>query len=190
MKSALQEGNRKHQRLRSQLRKSERELERLKSALQEGERERERLDSENEQLRAEKAALEEKVSVYDRRVTLKQALDAAYRDGLQLRGGTTTRKTANGGRRTSRRRTFDDEAATKWAIHTNELIKEALGESASRRFLGADGQKLSGDPSTTEEQKQIDGRLYRLSELIQQVDSLQPLELQEGFKDRAGILSR
>ncbi len=190
LKSALQEGNRKHQQLRSQLRVSERELERLKAALQEGEREREQLESENERLRAENAALGEKVSVYDKRVTLKQALDATYRDGLQLRGGTTTRRTVNGGRRTSRRRTFDDEAATKWAIRTSELIKEALGESASRRFLGADSQKLSGDPSTTEEQKRIDGRLFRLSELIQQVDSLQPLELQDGFKDQDRIPSR
>lgn len=193
MKLALHEGNRKHQRLRSQLSESERELEQLKSALEEGKRERERLESENEQLRAEKGALEETVSIYDRRVALKQALDAAYRDGLHLRGGTTNssrRSTTNGGRRTSHRRTFDDEAATKWAIHTSELIKEALGESASRRFLGADGQKFSGDPHTPEEQKQVDGRLYRLSELVQQVDSLQPIELRDSFKDQDRILSR
>ena len=190
LKAALQEGNRKHQRLRSQLRDSERELERLKAALQEGERERERLESENERLRAEKVALGEMANLYDRRVTLKQALDATYRDGLQLRGGTTSRRTTNGGRRSGRRRTFDDEAATRWAIHASELIKEALGESGSRRFLGADGEKLSGDPHTTEEQKRIDGRLYRLSELIQQVDSLQPLELQAGFKDQDRVPSR
>jgi septal ring factor EnvC (AmiA/AmiB activator) len=95
LRSKLREGEREHERLESELRESKQKLERLRSALQEGERER--LKSENERLRAEKDALKEKVTIYDNRMRLKQALNAAYRDGLHLREISTGRR-----RRTSR----------------------------------------------------------------------------------------
>ena len=148
------------------------------------EQEYERLRSENERLRAESDALQAKVAAQDSRVALRQMLSAAYRDGLHLRGKTPGRR-----RRASRGRVPDDEVAAKWAIRTNELIKEALGEGEARRFLGANGRK-SGDLSATEEQKRHNDRLNRLSELIQRVNSLQPLELQPGFKDRERVGSK
>ena len=186
LRSALRESERKLERLRSETQRGAQELERLRWEPQEDERERERLRSENEQLRAQRDALKEKVTIHDSRVALKQELNAAYRDGLHLRGGGGTHSRR---RRTNRGRTPDDEAATKWAIRTNELIKEALGEGEARRFLGTDARG-SGDPSATEEQKQLNGRLNRLSELIQRVDSLQPLELRPGFKDQERVGSR
>ncbi len=188
LRSELREGKRERQRLRSELQKSEREQEQLRSELQKGEQERprsdpredeqERLRSENERLRAERDALEAKVTAHEDRVALRQALGTAYRDGLHLRGRTPGRR-----RKTGRGRTFDDEAAAKWAIRTSELIKETLGEGEARRSLGADGRR-AGDLSATEEQKRLNDRLNRLSELIQRVNSLQPLELQPGFEDR------
>lgn len=177
LRAALREDEREIERLRLELQKGAQELERLRSEPQEDERERKRLESENEQLRAERDALKEKVTIHDSRIALKQALNSAYRDGLHLRGsgGTHSRR-----RSISRERVPNDEAAAKWAIRANELIKEALGEGEARRFLGTDSRRLE-DPSTTEEQKQLNGRLNRLSELIQRVDSLQPLELRPGF---------
>jgi chromosome segregation ATPase len=177
LRSKLRESERERERLRSELREREQELERLKPGLQESGQELERLKSKNERLRAERDALREKMATYDNRMMLKQALNAAYRDGLHLREISTTGRR----RRTSRGRTPNDAAAAKWAIRTSELIKEALGEGEARRFLGVDGRR-SGSPNATEEQSQVDGRLHRLSELIQQVDSLQPIELQPGFK--------
>ena len=198
LKSELREGKRERQRLRSELRASQHEQERLRSELQKGEheqervrldpqvdeREYERLRSENERLKAERDALQAKVTAQDSRVALRQMLSAAYRDGLHLRGKTPGRR-----RRAGRGRAPDDEAAAKWAIRTNELIKEALGEGEARRFLGANGRK-SGGLSATEEQKRHNDRLNRLSELIQRVNSLQPLELQPGFKDRERVGSQ
>ena len=187
--SELRDGKRERERLRSQLQESKREREQLRSELQEAERvlawlrsspqedgrERERLKSENERLRAERDALKEKIKAQDRRVTLKQALSAAYRDGLYLRGRTPTHR-----RRGNRGRTHNDGGAAKWAIRTGELIKEALGEGEARRFLGVDAHS-SDDSSVTEEQKRLNGRLNRLSELIQRVDSLHPLEIRPDF---------
>jgi DNA repair exonuclease SbcCD ATPase subunit len=181
LRSKLREGEREHERLKSELREGRQERERLESALQEGEPERERLKSENERLRAERDTLKEKVTTYDNRMVLKQALDAAYRDSLHLREISTSRR-----RKTSRGRTPNDEAAAKWAIRTSELIKEGLGEGEARRFLGVDVHRSEAS-SATEEQKRLDGRLHRLAELIQRVDSLQPLELQPGFKVTNGL---
>jgi len=180
----LQKGEGEQERLRSELREAERERERLRLDPQDDERERERLKSENEWLRAERDELKAKVTVHESRVALRQALGTAYRDGLHLRGRTPGRR-----RKTSRGTTHDDEAAAKWAIRTNELIKEALGEGEARRFLGADGRR-AGDLSATEEQKRLNDRLNRLSELIQRVNSLQPLELQPSFKDQERVGSQ
>ena len=185
LKPELREGKRERERLKSELRESKRQCERLKSERQEGEQvlewlrsdpqEDERLKAENEQLRAERDALKEKIKTQDRRITLKQALSSAYREGLHLRRRTPSHRRRNGGERAP-----SDEAAAKWAIRTNELIKEALGEGEARLFLGADGRRV-GDSSATEEQKRLNDRLNRLSELIQRVDSLQPIELQPDF---------
>jgi chromosome segregation ATPase len=180
LRAELRTSERERERLESELRASVRELERLKASLQENlqehERERESLKSEIEQLRAERYTLEEKLTTYDSRVALKQALNAAYWDGLHLR-----RRTPSHRRGTGRGRGPNDEAAAKWAIRTSELIKEALGEGEARRFLGVYSSG-SGEPSATERQEQLDERLKWLAELIQRVDSFEPLELQAGFQ--------
>lgn len=202
LKAELREGERDRERLKVELREGEREREQLKAELQEGagelerlrldlqeclqehERERERLNSEIEQLAAERHALKEKVTTYESRVTLKQALNAAYVDGFHLRGRTSSHR-----RRTGRGRKPNDEAAAKWAIRTSELIKEALGEGEARHFLGA-GELRSGDSSLAQEQKQLDAHLKQLAALIERVDSLQPLELRAGFKKQELVSSR
>jgi chromosome segregation ATPase len=190
LRAELREGKRERERLKSQLQESKRTQEQLGLELkeaeqihqllrpshQEDEQKREQLKSENERLRAERDALEQEVTAYDRRRILKQELNAAHRDGLYLRGRTSSHR-----RRAGRGRVPTDEAAAKWAIRTSELIKEALGEGEARGFLGVSGQSL-GDPSVSEEQKLLNERLYRLSELIRRVDSLQhPVELRPDF---------
>jgi hypothetical protein len=143
------------------------------------------LNSEIEELRAERRVLKEKVRAYESRVTLKQALNAAYVDGLHLRG-----RTSNHRRRTGRgRRPNDGAAAKEWAIRTSELIKGALGEGEARRFLGVDGLGAGGS-SLPEERKQLDDHLKRLFELIERVDSLEPLELRADFKEQELVDSR
>ena len=203
LKTELRGGERERERLKAKLLASERErellraepldsgreLERLRSDLREClkryERERERLNSEIEELRAERRVLKEKVRAYESRVTLKQALNAAYVDGLHLRG-----RTSNHRRRTGRgRRPNDGAAAKEWAIRTSELIKGALGEGESRRFLGVNGLG-SGGSSLPEERKQLDDHLKRLFELIERVDSLEPLELRGDFKEQELVDSR
>jgi hypothetical protein len=171
LKSDLQESEREQERLQVALQEGERERERLKSDLQQSKQERKRLQAENKRLKAERDELKRKTTVYDNRVILKQALNAAYWEGLHLRG---------------RKPSEDEAAAKKWAIRTNELIKGALGESEARRFLATNGYR-SGDSSATEEQKQLDRRLNRLSELIQRVDSLQPLDLRPDFEGQEWI---
>jgi myosin heavy subunit len=183
LKSQLQEIKRERERLSSELREAERVLQWLRSSPQEDEQERQWLKSENERLRAERDALEEKMKTQDKRITLKQALNAAYRDGLYLSGKTPTHR-----RRGNSDRRRNDEGAARWAIRTGELIKEALGEDEARRFLGVDAQS-SEDPNTTEEQKRLNGRLNRLSELIQRVDSLHPLELRPNFVENGSAYS-
>ena len=195
LKAQLREGAQERERLRVELRTSEREREQLKAQLREGAqerewlranlqvdlqehgREREWLKSEIEQLRAERHALEEKLTTYDNRVALKQALDAVYWDGLHMR-----RRTPSHRRGTSRGRRPNDEAAAKWAIRTSELIKEALGEEQARRFLGVNDRRL-GDSSATERQEELEQRLKWLAGLIQRVDSFEPLELKAGFQN-------
>ena len=199
LKAKLREAEQERERSKAQLRAGEQEREQLKAKLREGERvfellttnlqedlkenlqdqERERqwLKSEIEQLRAERQALEEKLTTYDRRVALKQALDAAYWDGLHLR-----RRAPSHRRGIDRRRRFDDEAATKWAIRTSELITEALGEGQARRFLGVNGRRSDEESSATESQEELDQRLKWLAELIQRVDSFEPLELETSFQ--------
>jgi chromosome segregation ATPase len=202
LKEELQEGQRKRDRLRVELRVGERERERLELELREGKRdlerqranlqaelqkhdqERKRLRSEIEQLRTERRTFEEKLTTYDSRIALKRKLNAAYWEGLQLR-----RRTLSHRRATSRRRRPSDEAATKWAIRTSELIKEALGEGQARRFLGANGGR-SSDSSATERQEQLDERLKWLAELIQRVDSFEPLELEAGFQSQEQLRSQ
>jgi chromosome segregation ATPase len=202
LKAELREGERERERLKVELREGEREQERLRAeqlegagelerlredlrkCLQEHERERERLNSEIEQLGAERYALKEKVTTYESRVTLKQALNAAYVDGFHLRGRTSSHR-----RRTSRGRKPNDEAAAKWAIRTSELIKEALGEGEARHFLGA-SQFRPGDSSLAKEHMQLDAHLKQLAALIERVDSLQPLELRAGFKEQELVSSR
>ena len=196
LKAELREGEQERERLRAELRAGEREREQLKAKLREGKRElewlrtnlqdslqeheqeRERLKSEIEQLRSERHTLEEKLTTYDSRVALKQVLDAAYWDGLHLR-----RRTRSHRGRPGRGRGRNDEAAAKWAIRTSELIREALGEGQARRFLGVNGRR-SDDLGATERQEELDERLRWLAELIQRVDSFEPIELANGFENQ------
>lgn len=188
LKLALREGEREVERLKAELREGERERERLRAGLQEclqeHERERERLNSEIEQLGAERYTLKEKVTTYESRVTLKRALNAAYVYGFHLRGTTSSHRSRNG-----RGGKPNDEVAATWAIRTSELIKEALGEGEARQFLGA-SQFNPGDSSLAKEQKQLDTHLKQLSELIERVDSLQPLELRADFREQELVNSR
>jgi hypothetical protein len=184
LKAKLLKGERERELLRAELLEDEQQREGLRSRLQEcleeHERERQRLESEIEELGAERDALKEKVTSYESRLTLKRALNSAYVEGLHLRARTSNHRR----RRTSRtRRPKDEAAAKKWAIRTSELIKEALGEGEARHFLGVEGFG-SDDSSLAREQKQLDEHLKRLSELIERVDSLEPLELRASFKEQ------
>lgn len=185
-KAQLRAGDQEREQLKAKLREAEQAFELLRTNLQEDlqenlqeqEREREWLKSEIERLRSERQTLEGKLTTYDRRVALKQALDTAYWDGLHLR-----RRTPSHRRGIGRRRRSNDEAAAKWAIRTNELITEALGEGQARRFLGVNSHR-SGESSATERQEELDQRLKWLAELIQRVDSFEPLELEAGFRNQ------
>ena len=188
LKLALREGEREVERLKAELLEGAGELERLRAGLQEclqeHERERERLNSEIEQLGAERYTLKEKVTTYESRVTLKQALNAAYVDGFHLRGRASSHRRRNG-----RGGKPNDKVAATWAIRTSELIKEALGEGEARQFLSA-SQFNPGDSSLAKEQKQLDAHLKQLSELIERVDFLQPLELRADFREQELVNTR
>ncbi len=188
LRAELRRGEHEREQLKANLREGKRELEWLRTNLQEGlqvhEQERERLKSEIEQLRVQRQELEQKLTIYNSRVTLKQALDAAYWDGLHLR-----RRTRSHRRRTGHGRGRNDEAAAKWAMRTSELIKDALDEGQARRFLGVNGGR-SDDLSATERQEKLDERLRWLAELIQRVDSFEPLELANVLQNQERFRSR
>lgn len=125
----------------------------------------------------EKAALKKKVAHWENRVLLKQALVAAYKDGLFLRGSNPNM-----------------DQVSRWWSRTHQLIWAAFkGEKKADAFQKAEFSRLDSEGkvpdgvNATREQLMLDGSTDYLYTLIEQVDSLRPLRLESDFDGKEWV---
>jgi hypothetical protein len=83
---------------------------------------------------------------------------------------------------------YEVDVIEDWEKRTSELIAEALGQGEVNTFLLYD--ENVEDPSATPLQLRVANRLQRLHQLIDRVDSLEPLELQSSFDGREWVSKR
>lgn len=133
----------------------------------------EELEAENENLKKGVRSFSGTVGDWENRKLLKRALAGAYREGLFWRNSS------------------DEESTSNWANRTRQLIDAAFGKSKVDRFLEEEwGRWIDNENSDAERQlhqKWVDERLTPLGELIREVDSLKPLNLQPGFDGREWV---
>ncbi len=83
---------------------------------------------------------------------------------------------------------YEADVIEKWERRTSELIAEALGQGEATSFLIND--ENVEDRRATQLQLRVANRVHRLGELMDRVDSTEPLELKSGFDGREWVSKR
>ncbi len=131
------------------------------------------IKKEKEELAEKKKELEEELEERQKRMALRDLLGAAYEQG---RGVTWAKTSRNEGRKQ-----WLDHADKRWVDNTYNLIEAAFGKHLAEQFknnMGIDFEKVMGFPLPKqqydffEDEYWVDARLWRLSELIERLHSL------------------
>lgn len=104
------------------------------------------------------------VAHWKKRILLRRALAEVRELGLSL---------AN--------QSLGEGAAEGWINLPRNLINDALGPDEVRRFFTDEYDWEFNKPNATEEQIRVLGRLKRIDELIDRLDSLEPIEIRPDF---------